>query len=152
MTRFDLTPLFRSSVGFDRFSNLFDSVMRGDENIPSYPPYNIEKAGEDDYRIVLAVAGFREADLTLTVQENQLTVSGAQQDAAERKGTDFLYKGIANRSFERKFSLADHVKVTGAALADGLLTISLKRELPESSKPRMIAINGKHAIDGKKAN
>jgi molecular chaperone IbpA len=152
MTRFDLTPLFRSSIGFDRFSSLFDSVMR-DENLPSYPPYNIEKAGEDDYRIVLAVAGFREEDLTLTTQENQLTVSGRQQEAKETKESAYLYKGIANRSFERKFSLADHVKITGATLADGLLTIELKREVPESSKPRMVAINGKHAtLEGKKAH
>lgn len=154
MRSFDLTPLFRSTIGFDRFSNLIDAAMRGEENAPAYPPYNIEKLSDDEYRIVVAVAGFKEADLTLTVQENQLSVTGNHLDKTESKEANYLYKGIATRTFERKFNLADHVKVTGAALADGLLTIALKRELPESVKPRMIPINGKDAkvIDSKKAN
>ncbi len=153
MRSFDLTPLFRSTIGFDRFSHLIDTAMKSDENAPSYPPYNIEKLSDDQYRIVLAVAGFKEQDLTLTVQENQLTVAGNLAGKADADA-NYLYKGIAGRSFERKFNLADHVKVTGADLADGLLTVSLKRELPESVKPRMVPINGKSAavIDGKKAN
>lgn len=154
MRSFDLTPLFRSTVGFDRFSNLIDAAMRGEDNVPAYPPYNIEKLSDDEYRIVLAVAGFKEAELTLTVQENQLTVAGSHADKAEGNEPNYLYKGIATRTFERKFNLADHVRVTSADLADGLLTVSLKRELPESVKPRMVPINGKatKVIDGKKAN
>ena len=154
MRSFDLTPLFRSTIGFDRFSNMIDAAMRGEDNAPSYPPYNIEKLSDDEYRIVLAVAGFKEQDLTLTVQENQLTVTGNHLDKTESKEANYLYKGIATRTFERKFNLADHVKVTGADLDSGLLTVALKRELPESVKPRMVPINGKDAkvIDGKKAN
>lgn len=154
MRSFDLTPLFRSTIGFDRFSNLIDAAMRAEETAPSFPPYNIEKLSDDEYRIVLAVAGFKEQDLTLTVQENQLTVVGNHLDKEERKETNYLYKGIATRTFERKFNVADHVKVTGAELVDGLLTIALKRELPESVKPRMVPINGKSGgvIDGKKTN
>jgi molecular chaperone IbpA len=154
MRSYDLTPLFRSTIGFDRFSNLIDTALRGEDNIPSYPPYNIEKLSDDEYRIVLAVAGFKEEDITLTVQENHLSVLGNQPEKADAKDVNFLYKGIANRNFERKFNLADHVKVTGAELDSGLLTIALKREVPESVKPRMIAINGKgpKTIDAKKAN
>jgi molecular chaperone IbpA len=153
MRSFDLTPLFRSTIGFDRFSNLIDAAMRGEENAPAYPPYNIEKVSDDEYRIVVAVAGFKEQDLTLTVQENQLTVAGNHLDKTENKETNYLYKGIATRTFERKFNLADHVKVTHADLSDGLLTVGLKRELPESVKPRMVPINGKAGvIDNKKAN
>lgn len=153
MHRFDLTPLFRSTVGFDRFSNLFDTALRGEDNTPSYPPYNIEKTGEDEYKIVLAVAGFKESDINLTVQENQLTVSGNAEPAREKSETSYLYKGIASRAFERKFSLADHVRVEGAELADGLLTVALKREIPESVKPRMVPINGKgKTLEGRKAN
>jgi molecular chaperone IbpA len=154
-TSFDLTPLFRSTIGFDRFSDLIDTALSGENTTPAYPPYNIEKLSEDEYRIALAVAGFKEADLTLTVQENQLTVSGSQQEKSEKKEANYLYKGIATRSFERRFDLADHVKVTGAELDSGLLTIALKREVPESSKPRMVPINGKNAhktIEQKKSN
>ncbi len=154
MRSFDLTPLFRSTIGFDRFSNLIDTALRSEENVPSYPPYNIEKLSGDEYRIVLAVAGFKEQDLTITVQENQLSVVGNHTEKSQSEETNYLYKGIATRAFERKFNLADHVKVTGADLADGLLTITLKRELPESVKPRMVPINGtgSKVIDGKKAN
>ena len=153
MRSFDLSPLFRSTVGFDRFSNLIDQAMRGEDNIPAYPPYNIVKLSDDEYRIVLAVAGFKDQDLAITVQENQLTVAGTNA-AKEQKDANYLYKGIATRSFERKFNLADHVKVLDADLDSGLLTISLKRELPESVKPRMVPIGGKGqtVIDGKKAN
>jgi molecular chaperone IbpA len=153
--RYDLSPLLRSSIGFDRFSDLFDTALKNTENVPAYPPYNIEKLSDDEYRIVVAVAGFKEADLNLTVQENQLTVSGNHTESTEKtEETNFLYKGIATRTFERKFRLADHVKVEHATLADGLLTVSLKREIPESVKPRMVPINGKTtaSIDVKKAN
>ncbi len=154
MRSFDLTPLFRSTIGFDRFSDLIDTALKSEEVTPAYPPYNIEKLSDDEYRIAVAVAGFKEEDLTLTAQNNQLTVSGKHQTKTETKEPSFLYKGIATRSFERKFNLADHVKVEGAKLADGLLTITLKREVPESVKPRMIPINGKESglIDTKKAN
>jgi molecular chaperone IbpA len=154
MHSLDLTPLFRSTVGFDRFSNLIDTALRTADNSPSYPPYNIEKLSDDEYRIVVAVAGFKEEELTLTVQENQLTVSGSHAEKAENTESNFLYKGIATRAFERKFNLADHVKVLSADLDSGLLTVALKRELPESVKPRMVPINGKttNIIDSKKAN
>jgi molecular chaperone IbpA len=153
-TAFDLTPLFRSTIGFDRFGDIIDSALRGEDNTPSYPPYNIEKLSDDEYRIVVAVAGFKEEDITLTVQENQLSVTGNHQDKTESKERNFLYKGIATRTFERKFNLADHVKVVEANLDNGLLTVSLKRELPESVKPRMIPVNGKapKTIEQKKAN
>ncbi len=154
MRTFDLTPLFRSSIGFDRFSDLIDTAMREPEQASAYPPYNIEKHSEDRYRIVLALAGFRESDLTITVQENQLTVAGRQEEPEAGRSVQYLHKGIATRNFERKFSLADHVKVVKADFRDGLLFIDLQRELPESVKPRMIAINGAQAptIDGKKVN
>lgn len=143
-----LTPLFRQSVGFDRFSDLFDAMLRPDEQAatPSYPPYNIVKLGEDDYRITMAVAGFRQDDVTITAHNNQLIVQGKIADAQQEDGATYLYKGIATRAFERKFSLADHVKVVGASMADGLLHIELKREVPESSKPKLIPING--VVDG----
>jgi len=154
MRSFDLTPLFRSTIGFDRFSDLIDTAMRTEDNTPSYPPYNIEKLSDDTYRIAVAVAGFTEPDLTITLQENTLTVSGRHQEKSEDKESNFLYKGIATRSFERKFNLADHVKVEKADLSHGLLTVLLKRELPETVKPRMIPINGKEpqVIDTKKTN
>lgn len=139
-----LTPLFRQSIGFDRFSDLFDSMLRGEEQsaTPSYPPYNIVKLGEDDYRITMAVAGFGQDNVTITAHNNQLVVQGKITESKADEGATYLYKGIATRAFERKFSLADHVKVVGASLADGLLHIELKREVPESSKPRHIPING----------
>lgn len=140
---FDLTPLFRSTVGFDRLNDLLDTVTR-EEHAVAYPPYNIEKLGEDDYSITMAVAGFREEDITISAQQNLLIVSGsiAADDKDERV---FLHKGIGARAFERKFSLADHVKVTDAQLQYGLLTIQLVREVPEAYKPRTIAINGKES-------
>lgn len=151
-TTFDLTPLFRSTVGFDRLNELFDAATR-EEQAVSYPPYNIEKLGEDEYSITMAVAGFREEDIEITAQQNLLLVSGkiAVDEKSERV---FLHKGIGTRAFERKFSLADHVKVTDAKLEHGLLTVHLVREVPEAYKPRNIAINGKASkkvIEGKKA-
>ena len=155
MRTYDLTPLFRSTIGFDRWNDLFDSVFRADEASVAYPPYNIEKVGEDSYRITMALAGFTEDDLNVTVQENLVTVAGKVAESREDKAT-YLYRGIAARAFERKFSLADHVNVVGAELANGVLRIDLVREVPDAMKPRRIAIGtrpaaGKKAIEGKKA-
>jgi len=153
MHGFDLTPLFRSTIGFDRLSDMIDTAFKLEESrAPSYPPYNIEKLDENEYQITMAVAGFQQKDLTVTAQENTLTVSGQIGERTEQSEVNYLYKGIATRSFERKFQLADHVKVTDAQLADGLLTLKLVREVPEASKPRTIAItNSNKTIEGKKA-
>lgn len=138
MRSFDLSPLFRSTVGFDRFATLFDAATRLDEQAPSYPPYNIEKTGDSTYRITMAVAGFSAAEINLTAQANSLVVTGkANRD--ETAG-QYLHRGIAGRAFERRFELADHIKVTGAALENGLLHIDLVREVPEAMKPRTIEI------------
>ena len=140
MRTYDLTPLFRSTVGFDRWSNLFDTAFRADAPAQeAYPPYNIEKTGEDAYRITMAVAGFGEGDLDVTVRENLLVVAGKRADVRE-DGASYLYRGIAARAFERRFSLADHVIVAGASLANGVLEIDLVREVPEAKRPRKIAI------------
>lgn len=143
--RYDLTPLFRSTVGFDGLTRLFDMAMKLDHEAPSYPPYNIEKTAEDSYRITMAVAGFAQGDITITAQDNVLLVAGKQQ--REEEGTDrtFLHRGIAARAFERRFQLAEHVKVRAAAMQDGLLHIDLQREVPEAAKPRTIPINGMEA-------
>jgi molecular chaperone IbpA len=149
MHTLDLTPLFRSTVGFDHLSHMIDQAFKADERAPSYPPYNILKTGEEQYEITMAVAGFKESDITITVQDNQLSVTGSLQ-AKEADASQYLHKGVATRSFERKFSLADHVRVEDAVLADGLLTVKLQREIPEAAKPRTIAINGKQPlIEGK---
>ncbi len=140
MRSYDLSPLFRSSVGFDRLSRLVDSASRVDEAQLAYPPYNIEQSGEDAYRITMAVAGFTDSELTITAQENQLVVSGKPAKTEEAK--TYLHRGIAGRAFERRFELADHIRVIGAELVNGLLHIELKREVPETMKPRTIAING----------
>ena len=151
MRTFDMTPLFRNSVGFDRMARLLDGVA-GDQ-VPAYPPYNIERVGEDAYRITMAVAGFGETDIDVQVKENQLTITGRVEKAAdEAKETQFLHRGIAERAFERRFNLADHIKVAGADLVNGLLHVDLVREVPEAMKPRSIAINGNvKAIDNKAA-
>ncbi len=153
MRGFDMTPLLRTTVGFDRLARTLDTLSA--EQIPSYPPYNIEKLDEERYTITMAVAGFSQDDLDITVQENQLTVKGkieAPEGAIERH---FLHRGIAERAFERQFSLADHIKVADASLENGLLHISLKREVPEEARPRQIAITsatgGKRAAIEKKA-
>lgn len=143
MKTIDLTPLYRSTVGYDRLAGLLDNALRTDSVSNGYPPYNIEVTGEDRYGITLAVAGFAEEDLDINVENGVLTVRGRKQDEAERK---FLHQGIANRAFERKFNLAEYVEVVDAALANGLLTISLRKELPEAMKPRSIAINGSNVI------
>ena len=138
MRTFDYSPFYRATVGFDRVFDLLDSVA-GQTAISAFPPYNIEKAGEDSYRIVMAVAGFSEAELNVTQKENELLVTGqTAQNGQDDK--QYLYRGIAGRNFERRFQLADHVKVTGAKLANGLLTIELQREIPEEKKPRAIEI------------
>ena len=134
----DLTPLLRATVGFDRMMNLLDSATRVDEGTLTYPPYNIEKLGEDDYRIVMAVAGFGEDDLDITVKESSLIISG-KKDKPEEK-LNYLHRGIATRSFERRFDLADHIKVVGAKMENGLLYVDLVREIPEAMKPRSIKI------------
>ena len=151
MRTIDFTPLFRSTVGYDRMQRMFDSMARLDEQTLSYPPYNIEAHGEDAYRITMAVAGFGEEDLDLTVKENRLLVSGKAR--AEVEGAAVLHRGIAGRSFERWFELADHIKVKSAALDNGLLQIDLVREVPEEQKPRKIEIaaGAPKAIESKKA-
>ena len=138
MQAFDLSPLFRSTVGFDRLTRLLDSATRVDDSTFSYPPYNIEQTGDDSYRIVMAIAGFGEGDLSITQQANSLLISGKQEKPAEEK--KFLYRGIAGRAFERRFELADHIKVKSAELVNGLLRVELVREVPEEQKPREIKI------------
>ncbi|RWK54580.1 Hsp20 family protein [Mesorhizobium sp.] len=140
-TNLDFTPLFRSSVGFDRVFNMLESASRA-TTIDNWPPYDIAKVGEDDYRITMAVAGFSQDELTITHQPNMLVVSGSQSG---EDNSEYLYRGIAGRAFERRFELADHVKVAGARLENGLLTVDLKREIPEEMKPRRIAIGGSAA-------
>ncbi len=136
---FDFSPLFRSSVGFDRMLNLLENAARLDDGDLSYPPYNIEKLGEDEYRITMAVAGFSPDEIELTQHESTLLVTGNKH--SESEGTQILHRGIATRAFKQTFNLADHVKVTGASLENGLLTVELKREVPEALKPRRIEIN-----------
>ena len=153
-TAFDLSPLFRSTIGFDRMSRLLDAAMRADDSAVSYPPYNIEVLGENAYRLTMAVAGFGENDINITVQENSLLVSGKTAKSDEDK--KFLYRGIAGRAFERRFELAEYIKVDSAALENGLLHVELVREVPEAMKPRTIKIETKAAakptvIEGKAA-
>jgi molecular chaperone IbpA len=149
MRTFDLTPLFRSTVGFDRMSELLDAAMRADDSQLSYPPYNIEKTGTDQYRITMAVAGFGLDDLSIVSQENSLLISGKAQDAAAQQ-VAVLHRGIARRAFQRRFELADHIKVAGASLENGLLHVELVRDVPEEQKPRTIAINaGAKVVEGK---
>jgi molecular chaperone IbpA len=140
MPSFDLSPLYRSTVGFDRLFSILDSLGGVENSGTSYPPYNIERTGENAYRITMAVAGFGEDDLSIEAKESVLTVKGERKDAAE-KDREVLYRGIAGRSFERRFQLAEHVEVRGARLENGLLHIDLVRELPEALKPRKIAIS-----------
>ena len=141
MRTIDFSPLFRHSVGFERMQRLLDASTRMESSAPSYPPYNIEQMGEDAYRISLAVAGFGEQDLDVTVEENTLVVTGKLADNTEDK--TFLHRGIAGRAFERRFELADHIKVVGGSLVNGLLNIDLDREIPEEKRPRKIVIETK---------
>ncbi len=138
MRTYDLSPLFRSTVGFDRMMRLLDAASRVDESAPSYPPYNIEKTAENAYRITMAVAGFSADELNISVQEGVLTVTG--KAAKEEEPKQFLHRGIARRAFDRRFELADHIQISGANLANGLLHIDLVREVPEAMKPRTIKI------------
>jgi molecular chaperone IbpA len=143
MRTVDFTPVFRSTVGFDRMARLLDHAMRATEaaNAPTYPPYNIEKLGEDDYRITMAVAGFGEGDLDITAENGQLVISG-RIEKSEEEQRNYLHRGIATRNFERRFDLADHIRVKDASLENGLLHVSLVREVPEAMKPRKIEIAG----------
>jgi molecular chaperone IbpA len=152
MRPFNLAPLYRSTVGFDRMFSLLDQVS-GFDGTPGYPPYNIERTGDNAYRISVAVAGFSEPELTIVAKENTLTIRGDKQTKTDEKNGNVLYQGIAARAFERVFQLADHVEVKGAQLENGLLHVDLTRELPEASKPRQIPIgNGKTiAVDAKAA-
>lgn len=139
MRTFDLSPLFRSTVGFDRISRVLDTAFQQDATT-TYPPYNIVKSGEDAYLISMAVAGFGEDDIEIVANENVLTVKGNARGNEEEEDTSYLYRGIAGRAFERRFQLADYIKVTGARLENGLLHIDLAREVPEALKPRKIEI------------
>ena len=143
MNRIDLTPLYRSSVGYDRFGSLLDAAFQTEKASTGYPPYNIEVVEENNYAITVAVAGFKEVELDLQVEKGVLTVRGQKQALESAK--NYLHQGIANRSFERKFNLADHIEVVNADLADGLLTVHLVKEVPEAMKPKNIAINGNQA-------
>jgi len=148
---FDLTPLYRSTVGFDRLARMLNETASFEA--PAYPPYNIERVSEDEYRITMAVAGFSANDIGIEVKGNALTVSGKKPELQDQK-SEFLHQGIAARAFERRFQLADHVEVKGAEMDNGLLHISLKREIPEALKPRMIPIapgSATKTIETKKA-
>ncbi|TWB21153.1 molecular chaperone IbpA [Nitrospirillum amazonense] len=141
MRSYDLSPLFRSTVGFDRLTRLMESALKTEDQGNAYPPYNIEKRGDDDYRITMAVAGFSQEEIDIVTQENALTVIGkSRKDDQAAPQTQYLHRGIAGRAFERRFQLAEHIRVTGAALENGLLHIDLVREVPETAKPRHIPI------------
>jgi len=142
MRTFDFAPLYRSTVGFDRMFSMLDQPGGVEGSVPSYPPYNIERASENAYRISLAVAGFTDADLSIETKEGRLTIRGEKQPDDEERAGDVLYQGIAERTFERSFQLADHVEVKGASLENGLLHVDLVREIPEAMKPRSIPIAG----------
>ncbi|MCA0930493.1 Hsp20 family protein [Ruegeria profundi] len=145
MRSFDFAPLHRATIGFDQIADMMDRVLTNDVAQPTYPPYNIEKTDADTYRISIAVAGFSETDLSVEVKENALIVAGKK--ASEDKERSYLHRGIATRAFERRFALADHVRVTGASHEDGMLNIDLKREVPEALKPRRIEISSSKAIE-----
>ena len=143
MDRFDFSPLFRSTIGFDRLTRLVDAATRVDNASLGYPPYNIEKTGDDAYRLTMAVAGFSPEELEITVHENTLLVSGkAKKEDDESR---YLHRGIARRAFERRFSLADYIKVVGASIVNGMLHVDLVREVPEAAKPRKIQISTEQA-------
>lgn len=138
MRTFDLSPLFRATVGYDNLARIFDTVSRVDDTQAAYPPYNIAKKSADDYRVSLAVAGFDPANIDIQVENNTLTVKAKATEDNDKAA--YLHRGIAGRSFERKFELAEHIQVTGAGMDNGLLHIDLKREVPEALKPRRIAV------------
>ncbi len=138
---FSMAPLFRNSVGFDRFSDLFESALRN-ESSGGYPPYNVEKRGEDQYRIVVAAAGFQQDDLDLQVEKGVLTVSGSKRESTSEEGVTYLHQGIAQRAFKLSFRLDDHIEIKGAGLSNGLLSIDLERVVPEEAKAKRIPIHG----------
>lgn len=139
MRHFDLSPLYRQTVGFDRLFNMLDQA-NGFDSASTYPPYNIERTGENAYRVTLAVAGFSREELSIETRENTLSIKGSKDQGPPAQGRDILHQGIAARAFERRFQLADHVVVTGASLVNGLLHVDLVREIPEAQKPRRIEI------------
>lgn len=147
MRRFDLAPLHRATVGFDQIADMMDRILADTAQTPSYPPYNIEKTADDAWRISIAVAGFTDEDLSVEVRENALIVSARKSE--EDEGRTYLHRGIANRAFERRFALADHVRVTGASHVNGMLNIDLLREVPEALKPRRIEITNGDTVDVK---
>jgi len=152
MHALDFSPLFRSTVGFDRLSKMLENNLSSDQGL-AYPPYNIVKVNDDNYRITMAVAGFSDADIDITAKENQLVVTGNATQRDENKDVTFLHRGIAERAFERRFQLAEHIRVTSAGLDNGLLTIELVREIPEAAKPRKIDIKaGTKTLDQNSGN
>lgn len=146
MRHVDFSPLYRSTVGFDRLFTMLDSLAQPD-NGQTYPPYNIERTGDDAYRISMAVAGFSENEISIEAHRNVLTVKGERNEESNGDGAEVLYRGIAARAFERRFQMADHVEVTGANLKNGLLYIDLKRNIPEEMKPRRIQISGGQKVE-----
>jgi len=148
MRSFDLAPLYRSTVGFDRLFSMLDQ-MGFEGSTPGYPPYNIERTGENEYRISVAVAGFSQDELNIEAKENTLTIRGEKSQKQEERKGEVLHQGIAARAFERVFQLADFVQVKGASLENGLLHVDLVREIPEAKKPRQIAINSGNTVEGK---
>jgi molecular chaperone IbpA len=153
MRHLDFSPLYRSTVGFDRLFSLLDQGNFVDGSAPTYPPYNIERTAENGYRVTVAVAGFTDKDISIEVKENALTIRGEKKDEKSEKRGEVLHQGIAARAFERRFQLADYVQVTGASLEHGLLHVDLVREIPEAKKPRMIPIStsGQTAVEVQKA-
>ena len=141
MRTYDFSPLFRSTIGFDRLTNIMDAAMRQNDVTESYPPYNIQKTGENAYCITLAVAGFSEEELEIISQDSNLVIEGRVKPNEENSENIFLHRGIAGRAFKRSFQLADHIKITGANLSNGLLNVELVREIPEELKPRKIEIS-----------
>ncbi|HHY51187.1 MAG TPA: Hsp20 family protein [Alphaproteobacteria bacterium] len=147
MTSFDFTPFYRSTVGFDRLFSRLDNLVG--QEAKTYPPYNIEKVGENAYRISIAVAGFTAGDIAIESKEQALTIKGAKTPEPDENKREFLHRGIAERAFELRFQLAEYVEVTGASLENGLLHVELKREIPENKKPRQIPINAAKAVEDK---
>jgi molecular chaperone IbpA len=152
MRNYDFAPLYRSTVGFDRLANMLDRALTADVGTNSYPPYNIEKSGENTYRISVAVAGFSEDELSVEMRDGQLVISAKKTETEEQEVANFLHRGIASRAFEKRFQLADHVRPVGAETKDGLLHIDLLREVPEALKPRRIEIANAGTIDAKPAS
>jgi len=150
-TATDFSPLYRSFIGFDHLAGLIDKASRADKQ-PSYPPYNVELLAEDQYRITMAIAGFAEQELDIESKQDTLIVTGTKSASDSNKERKFLHQGIADRNFERKFQLGEHVRVIGAFIEHGLLSIDLEREIPEALKPRKIAINGKSLLQQRNAN